>query len=524
MHACNKKCSVKNVITLNLFVVEYFCSAFQVLFMRRKQEVEIYNLLIKKLAQLKILDISGCTITDKGADLISATLIETVSLEEFDISYTNLNTPNCNKITAALRNISSLRCFKMNNNFVTEKAALSITAAVSSNCLIEELDFSENELSSIALVQIINVLSKRNAIRILDVSKNCVSINSIESLSTTLANCHTLEKLNLSKNSLLFTGVLQIAQALRCHPSLTYLNFEKNIVSCFAECEFLVDVILSANKPLLYLNVCGRNIRPRFGMDHITPPCSHEKGNNFLIQSLFLPDLLLSGGNASSSIRNPTDISQIDTIIEVIEECPLASDNISTYYVDNNGGTFYNKAHNFTIVIPPGAVLQGDCVQIQATASRFGPYQLQDGYYPISSFFWVSAHYTFKIPVYLVLSHHASPRNMDELNKLHAMEACAQNLCTTSDGKLLMKTLFQGVNFDSRIGYCVLVMNHFCSHCLAKKDVGVPDKFHALYYTYNFEGFFKAEVCMCHVNKECIEVCTATCMYDVGVLKLFTGG
>jgi len=40
------------------------------------------------------------------------------------------------------------------------------------------------------------------------------------------------------------------------------------------------------------------------------------------------------------------------------------SENIHSYYVDHNGGTFYNTAHNFVIIVPPGAVLQGECVQI----------------------------------------------------------------------------------------------------------------------------------------------------------------
>ena len=252
--------------------------------------------------------------------------------------------------------------------------------------------------------------------------------------------------------------------------------------------------------------MCGRNIRPRFAMDHSNPPCNHEKGNKFPIQNLFLPDLLLSSAHFSKSKQNPKIINQSNTILKAAEECPFSYDDMSSYYVDHNGDTIYNEAHNFTIIIPPGAVFQGDCVQIQATASRFGPYQLPDGYYPVSSFFWISAFYTFNIPVYLVLSHHASPQDADEIKKLHAVEACAKNMSTIKDGKLLMNPLPYGVNFDCKFGYCVISTNHFCSYCLAKEDVNVPDEFHAFYYTFIDEGLLKAEVCMCHVNKECIEV------------------
>ena len=79
-------------------------------------------------------------------------------------------------------------------------------------------------------------------------------------------------------------------------------------------------------------------------------------------------------------------------------------------------------------------------------------------------------------------------------------------MSTTKDGKLLMNPLPYGVNFDYKLSYCVISTNHFCSYCLAKEDVNVPDKFHAFYYTFIDEGLLKAEVCTCHVNKECIEV------------------
>ena len=422
--------------------------------MEVRSRINIPCLLINKLSLLKTLDISGQDITDQGAVLLTTILPHTASLEVLDISYTLLNAVKCIKITDSLKHISALKCLKMCNNSIGDDAAGYISAAVSSNCLMEELDLSNNQLSSFAMIEIL-----------------------------------TLQELNLSQNPLMFTGVVRIAQALCDHPNLKCLNIEKSLISFFSECEFLVDVILSTNKSLLYLNVCGRNIRPRFVEDHMTPPCSHEKCNSFVIQNLYLPDLLLS--SVLTSVYYPKE---------------AAGEDISSYYVDHNGGTFYNIAHNFAIIIPPGAVLQRDCVQIQATASRFGPYQLPDGYYPISSFFWVSAHYTFKIPVYLILSHYASPRKISDLHKLCALEACTQNVYKTGDGKLIMSKFVGGVFFDGRIGYCVISTDHFCSYCLGKDDIHLPDKFHALYYKYNFEGLLKAEVCMCHANRECIKV------------------
>ena len=468
-----------------------------------KQEVDIFHLLLNKLALLKSLNISGCNITDQGADFVAAVVLKASSLEELDISYTNLNAPNCFKISETLKTLPSLRFLRMNGNINTPEATESMVAAINSNYLIEELEFSNNELSSVSVV---TILSKNKRIKLLDISKNRVSISKIENLSSALTNFYRLQELNLSQNMLMFTGVIQIGQALRGHSNLKYLNLEKNTISFFSECEFLVDVLLSINQSLLYLNVCGRNIRPRFVKDHMTPPCSHEKYNNFIVQNLYLSQYLLMS-SITKSFGNHQITSESDAIIKATETCPITGEDISSYYVDHNGGTFYNTAHNFVIIVPPGAVSHGECVQIQATGSRFGPYELPDGYYPISNFFWVSAHYTFKIPVYLILSHHASPRSVSDLSKLHAMESCTQNMCTTAKGKLVMNKLVDGVFFDNKIGHCMISTKHFCSHCLAKDDSSVPDKFLASYFKYNSSGLLYAEVCICHANKECIEVC-----------------
>jgi len=463
--------------------------------------------LTQQLAALKALDISGQNITSQGADLVAAILHQTTSLEVLDISYTNLTTANWIKIREALKYVTTLRCLKM-RNAVRNDAPGHIAEAVCSNCGIEKLDIFDNQLSSKAMTKTVGESSKIETIEVLDISKSRVNMNSIGNLSAVLSKCLVLQELDLSQNSLKFTSVLRVVKALRNYPYLKRLTLEKNHSSLLSECEFLADLILSTNKSLLYLNVCGRNIRPRFVENYMTLPYSKEEHNNFVNQNLYWPGLLLK--YVSRSVHNPKEaanaVQDTGNVITCTELCPIAGEDISSYHTDHYGGTFYNAAHDFAIIIPPGSVLQGDCVQIQANGSRFGPYQLPDGYHPISSFFWVSAHYTFRTPVYLILSHHASPRSVKDLSSLCALEACALNVCTTSEGKLLMNELLDGVFFDDKIQYCVISTNHFCSYCLAKNDVYIPDKFVASYFRYECRRIIKAEVCMCHANRECLKV------------------
>ena len=157
-----------------------------------------------------------------------------------------------------------------------------------------------------------------------------------------------------------------------------------------------------------------------------------------------------------------------------------------SYQADCHGRVFHNHDHDFAIVVPPGAISQGECVEIQATTSWFGPYIIPKGFYPISSFFWVSANYEFKVPVYLLMNHYAKIRNLDDINKLHVLQSSACHY-DSNDSCLVMSTFPDGdkVCFDYEIGYCVLATNHFCSFCQAKSVKHIPEYLLAYYYTYN---------------------------------------
>lgn len=473
----------------------------------KKEEVSSFPLLVKKISLLKVLSFSKCLITDRGADMVVAIIPTAVSLQEIDVSHTKLTTQNAIKIAEASKKISSLKILQMHENTIGEEAAESIAAATDRNNLIEKLNLSFNMFCSIGLTKILNALSIKSHVRILDISGN--NLSGIDVMATSFTKCHTLQVLNVSHCCLMFAEIVRIAESLRGHWNLEILNMECNITSFFSECEVLVDIILSTSQSLMELNVCGRNIRPRFTTEQLIPVCIHAQFRdfNFQIQSLYLSHYLPL---SCILVNKCTEFSSVHSeAIKTTESCPIINSNdIVSYFVDYDGCTLYNDSHNFVIVVPPGAVLQGECVEIQATASLFGPYQLPHGYIPISSFFWVSANYTFKKPVYLIFSHHANFTSIDDIYNCCALEACAHDLCVTSDGKLMMNKVLGGTFFDCKIGFCIISTNHFCSYCLAKSDkVVLPDKFYASFYTHVDRGILKAEICMCHVNKDCIEVC-----------------
>ena len=455
-----------------------------------KCRATIPMLLIQHLTLLTTLNVSGCHITDQGAEMIAAVLVETVSLTKLDLSNTMLNSFKAAKICDASNSITSLKILNLSNNDIDDGAASCIAAVISNNNFIEEMNLSHNKLSYSGVLNITNALSGN--IRVVDISSNMITSDSIVELATVLSNCPVLQRLNVSHNLLTLTNILILARAMRHHPTLKSLNLSSNTNIFSSACEFIVDVILSVNKALVYLNVFGRNIRPRYVEDYLSPPSGINHSTTFILQNLY------------SMQHSPLDI--LSSLIKVTETCPIASEDIISYYVDHLGGVFFNQFHNFVILIPPDAVSPGHCVEIQATASYYGP--IPDGFYPISSYFWISANYKFKSPVYFVMNHYAKIRNLEDINNLHVLHKCVQDPNIVNDD-LTMTKISDGVYFDIDIGYCVLATNHFCSYCQAKSIIKISEYLLACYCAYDDEsscGSYIAEVCFCPSNWECKKV------------------
>ena len=451
--------------------------------------------MVKQLRILTTLNVSGCNITDQGTDLIVAALLETVLLTNFDLSNTMLNSAKVIKINNALINLSSLKVFNLSNNDIDGRAAESITTVIHNNLLIEKIYLAHNKLLYPGVLNVANALSKETKIKVVDISSNFIASDSIVDLVISLSKCPVLQELYVSQNLLKLVNVLMFAQHFRHHPTLQILDLSGNAISFSSACELIMDITLSVNQALVNLNVGGKDIRPRSIEIYLTPP---GEGNKFTLQNLLQC-------YSFDRMDIPTNF------IKVVETCPFSSKDVTSYYVNYLGGIFYNQYHNFAIVIPPGAVSQEEYVEIQATAHHFNPYLIPNGFYPISSCFWISANYEFKVLVYLILNHYAKTNSLKDISNLHVLE-CRHN-CNIMNKNLMMCEVNDGVYFDIEIGYCVLATKHFCSYCQAKSVKHIPEYLTANYCNYNepSSGSYIAEVCFCPSNSECIKVTCYCC-------------
>ena len=461
---------------------------------KKCRTITMANFLVEQMKLLMELNLSGCNITDQGADTMATILLETASLEILDLSETMLNTIKVIKINNSLiKNISCLKTFNINNNDIDDDATESIAAVICNNCLIGKLNISNNKFSYTGVLNIAKSLLVTKNIRVFDISNNFIKSDCTIELAATLSKCPILQEINISHCSLSLANVLTIAQSFRYHPTLQILDMstdDDNNGSFSSACECIVDIILSVNQAIVSLNVCGRNIRPRYIEDYLSP---QNNTTDFTLQRLKIQ---------CSSLG--VDISNAQTkLIKAMEPCPILSDDIISYYVNYHGAAFYNQYHNFAILIPPGAVLQGERVEIQATANYFGPFKIPDGLYPISSYYWFSANYEFKTPVYLIMNHYARIRSLEDVANLHVLHACTHDINVMNE----MNTISDGVYFDYEIGFCVLATKHFCSYCQAKGVKHIPERLLACYCTYDDpNGSLIAEVSFCPSNSHCNKV------------------
>ena len=64
------------------------------------------------------------------------------------------------------------------------------------------------------------------------------------------------------------------------------------------------------------------------------------------------------------------------------------------------------------------------------------PYVFPDRLYPISSYYWVSANYEFKAPVYFIMNHYAKIRNLEGISNLHMSHKCTHKPNADNNDKL----------------------------------------------------------------------------------------
>ena len=207
------------------------------------------------------------------------------------------------------------------------------------------------------------------------------------------------------------------------------------------------------------------------------------------------------------------DVSPVDcgikyNVTKNQELCPLSNRDIISMHFTSTGGVMFIEEYGVKVNVPNGAIEDYCVIEIQATASLFGPYNIPNDCHPISAYVWIGASYTFKQLIEVEIEHHADISNSKDISQLCVLKVCCTNDCTKRNSHHhMMHEITQG--YVIRDSVCTLYTNHFCSYCLAARRTELPDRiivYHYLPEDYKSVDEFKAEVCFCYDLNCCKKV------------------
>ncbi|XP_065910403.1 uncharacterized protein [Dysidea avara] len=185
------------------------------------------------------------------------------------------------------------------------------------------------------------------------------------------------------------------------------------------------------------------------------------------------------------------------------ESCPLKDCDIVTMTFDSKGGVFVIEEYAFNLTVPSGAIENDVIVEIQAAVSLFGPFIVHKDYQVISGFVWIGACYKFKKELILEIEHHADITNEDDISDLCVLKACMKHEHELNEMHEVPVGQYQ---YSVGSSFCTYFNKHFCSLCLVKKNINIPDRimvYHYLPENYKSAIEFKSEVCFCYDFTPC---------------------
>jgi len=196
---------------------------------------------------------------------------------------------------------------------------------------------------------------------------------------------------------------------------------------------------------------------------------------------------------------------------------------VVTMTFGSNGGVLIIEEHAFKLTVPYGAIEHDVMVEIQVAISLFGPFIIPNEYHLISGFVWIGACYKFNKDLTLEIEHHASIASEDVISDL-----CVLKACTNHEQELYKMHEVARGQYQYGVGssFCTYFSKHFCSLCLAKKGVNVPDRivvYHYLPEDYrSVDEYFRAEVCICYDFSACKKVIMVFMYAVIHCLKVVT--
>ncbi|CAI8057378.1 hypothetical protein GBAR_LOCUS31267 [Geodia barretti] len=140
----------------------------------------------------------------------------------------------------------------------------------------------------------------------------------------------------------------------------------------------------------------------------------------------------------------------------------------------SEGRMFTDEANDFSLEIPEGAIPEGERLTVDVAVSLFSPFQFPEGLRPVSPVFWVCVreqrNFQFSKPVLVTIPHFLNIEDDDDITSLGLTFLKADHN-KNSEGLYEFKQTPGEMDLKTTKRLGVIKMSHFCSLCLASKDI-----------------------------------------------------
>ena len=169
-------------------------------------------------------------------------------------------------------------------------------------------------------------------------------------------------------------------------------------------------------------------------------------------------------GSPTVHITNESEPSASESVNHITTLSNLTSKGRRYMYV--------NKANDFSLEIPEGAIPERESITVDIGVALYGPYQYPEGLRPVSPVFWVcvrdKTNFQFLKPVTVSIPHFLDLESEDDIKSLgmtflkadHEMNSQNMYEFQPTDGDML---------FEPLKTYGVIQTMHFCYLCIASK-------------------------------------------------------
>ena len=139
----------------------------------------------------------------------------------------------------------------------------------------------------------------------------------------------------------------------------------------------------------------------------------------------------------------------------------------------SEGRKFIDKANEFSLEIPEGAIPEGERLTVDVGVALFCPFEFPEGLRPVSPLFWVcirdNASLQFSKPVTVTIPHFLNLENDDDIQSL-ALTFLKADHNTDPEGVLKIFPSSGKISFQPSRKFGVLQTRHFCSLCIGCCD------------------------------------------------------